>query len=78
MGVSLEGNATDVRLHLTRGDGTETWTLPAASLDLRHVSWVPSPAPVPEPGDIGRIRRLNPWIPIIRTEDFIHRRLRRT
>lgn len=63
----------DLRCRLTRADGSEAFAPISGSLDLRAADWTPPPEPLALPKDIGRIRAFNPWIPINRMEDFVHR-----
>ncbi len=75
-GARLGSDAPAVQIHLTKGDGTETFVRPSPAADFRNMHWARKPEPVPLPGDIRRIRRFNPWIPLIRLEDRIFGALR--
>lgn len=63
----------DVPLHITRIDDTEAFAPVQSSIDLDRLTWMPKPeAPFPPP-DIHRIRRFNPWIPVIRAGNMLSR-----
>jgi hypothetical protein len=56
-------------LHIIRPGGMEAFHSPGPELNLGDLKWEkPAPWP-PLPADIARIRKFNPWIPIIRIED---------
>lgn len=74
--VVLPGDAPDVRIRVTKDDGTELFVGSADAGGWAGMPWNPRPRPLPLPGDIRRIRRFNPWIPLIRLEDRIFGSLR--
>ena len=61
----------DPWLHIIRPDGMEAFHSMSPALELGQLEWQRPPSPPALPSDIARIRRFNPWIPIIRTEDRI-------
>lgn len=71
------GSDPEVRLRITRADGSETMAPMAGSIDLNQLQWT-KPGPVAHPPDIERIRRFNRWIPINMVEDRVTGLIRRT
>jgi predicted deacetylase len=78
--ISIEGSSVRVGreaaadspvpwLHIIRPDGMEAFTEPGSGVELDSLDWKAPPAWPPLPSDIGRTRRFNPWIPIIRAQD---------
>ncbi len=61
----------DVRLHLTQFDGREAFVPLQREINLEAVTWSERPAPRQLAEDILRTRRFNPWIPVVRVEDFL-------
>ncbi len=66
----------DVRLHLTRADGTEAMIPASPQIDFNRIEWKPVRSTKPMPADMTRIRKFNPWIPINRIEDSISKLMR--
>ncbi len=64
-----------VELHLTRADGREAFHAAEGTVHLGSLRWESVPDPIPLPGDITRMRRFNPWIPLQRAEDAMRRLL---
>ena len=63
--------AEDVFLHLTLGDGRESFARVRSEVELDSLEWRGCPPPLPLPPDADRARRFNPWIPLNRLEDFV-------
>ncbi|HYQ86036.1 MAG TPA: hypothetical protein VES59_02215 [Bacteroidota bacterium] len=77
MTIQSPTGAAEPLLHIVRRDGLEALTAPLPLIDLARLAWKPAPVPLPVPRDIGRIRNFNPWIPIVRAEDWVMGILRR-
>jgi hypothetical protein len=84
--ISVEGESLTIQtpaaaaepvLHIVRRDGSEAFSAPAPSIDLARLKWSPAPEPPRLPPDMSRIRAFNPWIPIVRAEDWVMNFLRR-
>ncbi len=59
-------------VHVTKGDGTECWVPFGTGNDLAGLRWTSRPTDAAVHPDIRRTRRFNPWIPLIRMEDYLH------
>jgi len=77
LGVRVNAADPEVLLHVTTGDGMEAFIPADGSISLPAIPWRAVPEPVPLPGDIRRVRDFNPWVPLVRVEDFISRTLKR-
>jgi peptidoglycan/xylan/chitin deacetylase (PgdA/CDA1 family) len=71
MHIQAQPPGDEVRLHVTRNDGSEGFVPLQDSVHLQNVDWRKKPDPSPLPEDIHRIRKLNPWIFINRCEDYV-------
>ncbi len=71
--ASTKREVEDLHLHITRAGGVEAFTRLQPRMDLRSLRWESAPVPLALPADIRRIRRFNPWIPLQRCEDVLHR-----
>ena len=71
MTIQLPTGTADPLVHIVRRDGSEALTAPLPLIDLDRLAWKPAPGPSRLPPDIGRIRNFNPWIPIVRAEDWV-------
>jgi hypothetical protein len=71
-GESLEG----MGLHITRDNNTEAFLVDEPLLDMQKVEWQSRVGPLPLPGDIRKIRKFNPWIPLQQVEDTVFRTLK--
>ena len=67
----MSGVPENVMLHLTRGDGSEAFVPCNAHTNVDALTWLRRPSPPELPSDITRVRKFNPWIPLIRLEDRI-------
>lgn len=76
LGVRVNAADPEVLLHVTNGDGMEAFIPADGSISLSAIPWRAVPEPLPLPADIGRARDFNPWVPLIRVEDYISRRLK--
>jgi len=63
----------DLKVRLTNADGKETFIQPAGSVLESALEWKNKPTPVPLPDDIERVTKFNPWVPLIRFEDIVHK-----
>jgi hypothetical protein len=74
--IAVSGTAElqDLNIHATRSDGTESFLKQTASISESEIQWKTKPAPVPLPDDIERVTKFNPWVPLIRVEDFINKK----
>ena len=77
LGVRVNAADPEVLLHVTNGDGNEAFIPADTSISLSAIPWRPVPVPLALPPDIRRVRDFNPWVPLIRVEDFITKRLKR-
>ncbi|MDI6766324.1 MAG: polysaccharide deacetylase family protein [Bacteroidota bacterium] len=68
---------SDVWLHLTKPDGTESFMPVQPRIDLQKLIWKSQSQPLPLPNDIHRIRKFNPRIPLNLTEDYLLKIFRR-
>ncbi len=73
LNVSSEHLHNDVWIHITQGNGTESFVQQSPRFNLEHLVWKAKPISVPLPDDIHRARTFNPWIYINHVEDYIHR-----
>ncbi len=69
--VKSNSSLSDISLHITQNDETESWTSIQPAIDLKKIAWQKKSKPGEPPVDLSRIRKFNPWIPLIRFEDFI-------
>jgi hypothetical protein len=75
--LDCAGPGGDIEARVTRSDGTAGFVASNGSSDLAHLAWSPVEAVPPLPHGIARTRAFNPWIPINRLENFLHRALSR-
>ena len=73
--LSCDGADGSMRCRMTRADGTESWAPAGGAVDARSLAWSAVRKPVPLPKGVERTRKFNPWIPINRMEDALHRKL---
>lgn len=80
MGIAVDGQhltittgapADDVFVHLTLGNGRESFMPAPVKVEMDSLEWQECPQPLPLPPDADRARRFNPWIPLNRLEDFV-------
>jgi hypothetical protein len=77
LGVRANAADPEVLLHVTNGEGNEAFIPTDTNISLSAIPWAPVPGALPLPADIRRVRDFNPWVPLIRVEDFITKRLKR-
>jgi hypothetical protein len=58
-----------VRLRVSRPGGDECFCKVQSEISLEQSAWRPPPARIPLPSDISRVRKFNPWVPLIRLQD---------
>jgi hypothetical protein len=75
--LTLAGTGGDIEARVTRSDGMAGFISSDGTSDLAALAWSPAPAVPPLPRGIARTRAFNPWIPINRLEDLLHRALSR-
>ncbi|MGA2623444.1 MAG: polysaccharide deacetylase family protein [Bacteroidota bacterium] len=71
LNVTIGTPADDVFLHLTLGDGRESFVPARLGVEMDSLEWSERPRPLPLPPDADRVRKFNPWIPLHRLEDFV-------
>ena len=71
--VSSSDAPVDISLAVSNPKGKRAFLPVNGSFNDAGVEWKDGPPPLPLPADIGRTAQFNPWIPLIRTEDFLHR-----
>ena len=73
------GPADDsVYVHITQDSVKESFTPFQSHISMGNLEWNNSPQPMPLRADIHRIRKFNPWIPIVRAEDFLYKLIKKT
>jgi hypothetical protein len=73
--IELDAFPSDVWIRISRPDRTEAIVPMKSHVNIDALVWRPMPEPPALPADIRRVRRFNSWIPIIRTQDFLHKKL---
>lgn len=71
LSIAAKSPHDDCWLHMSKEDGTESFIPVQVAIDLRAVRWVKCTNRRPLPEDYTRIRRFNPWTPMIRLQDRI-------
>jgi hypothetical protein len=75
--LACSGPGGDIEARVTRPDGTAGFIASNGSSELAALSWSPTEAVAALPHGIARTRAFNPWIPVNRLENFLHRALSR-
>ncbi len=70
--VKTEKRFEDVWFHITRPEGTETFTIPNDTISLDALRWKSLPQFFNFSEDMLRARSFNPWISVIRIQDKLH------
>ena len=76
MQIRSAPGGNDVFVALTRPDGSVATSAAKGSVNLDDLPWNVQHARVRSAVEYKRIRRPNPWIPVIRVEDFIYKHVR--
>ncbi|HZY11061.1 MAG TPA: polysaccharide deacetylase family protein [Bacteroidota bacterium] len=71
LNITAKALHDDCWFHLSKNDGIESFVPMRPTIDLRTVHWVKYSNRRYLPEDYDRIRRFNPWIPMIRLQDRI-------
>jgi peptidoglycan/xylan/chitin deacetylase (PgdA/CDA1 family) len=60
-----------LRLRVSRPGDDESFCKVEKEISLKQSAWQAPPARIPLPSDISRIRKFNPWVPLIRLQDML-------
>ena len=71
LNINVSSMESDLWIRIVQPDGREIITEPQSMINFKELRWMKQPEQCPLPTDIYRIRKFNPWIPMIHLQDKI-------
>jgi hypothetical protein len=73
--VNRDSSEESIWVHIKQNNGLETLIPMSSEISFHNLKWTSKPSSISVSQDYLRIRKFNPWIWIIRSEDFVFNKL---